>query len=84
MVNTQLFASQRGQQLTPLPLADTINEAGGSAYMLAPQARLMQYLMTGTLNGTFYASAEDQLDVLLSLTTEVDAEFLARAAIYAR
>lgn len=84
MVNTQLFASQRGQRLTPLPLADTINEAGGSAYMLAPKARLMQYLMTGTLNGTFYASAEDQLDVLLNLTMEVDAEFLARAAIYAR
>ncbi len=84
MVNTQLFASPRGQRLTPLPLADTINEAGGSAYMLAPKARLMQYLMTGTLNGTFYASAEDQLDVLLNLTREVDAEFLARAAIYAR
>lgn len=84
MVNTQLFASQRRQRLTPLPLADTINEAGGSAYMLEPKARLMQYLMTGTLNGTFYASAENQLDALLNLTAEVDAEFLARAAIYAR
>lgn len=81
MVNTQLFASQRGQLLPP---ADTTNEAGGSAYMLAPKARLMQYLMTGTLNGTFYASAQDQLDALLDLTTQVDAEFLARAAIYAR
>lgn len=84
MVNTQLFASQRGQRLPQLPLADSTNEAGGSAYMLAPKARLMQYLMTGTLNGTFYASAEDQLDALLNLTAEVDAEFLARAAIYAR
>ncbi|MDD5470321.1 MAG: hypothetical protein PHP05_00175 [Sideroxydans sp.] len=81
MANTQLFASQRGQQL---PLPDTTNEAGGAAYLLAPKARLMQYLMTGTLNGTFYATAEDQLDALLKLTAEVDAEFLARAAIYAR
>ena len=81
MANTQLFASQRGQQL---PLPDATNEAGGTAYLLAPKARLMQYLMTGTLNGTFYATAEDQLDALLKLTAEVDAEFLARAAIYAR
>lgn len=81
MANSQLFASQRGQQL---PLPDATNEAGGTAYLLAPKARLMQYLMTGTLNGTFYATAEDQLDALLKLTAEVDAEFLARAAIYAR
>ena len=81
MANTQLFASQRGQQL---PLPDATNEAGGDAYLLAPKARLMQYLMTGTLNGTFYASAEDQLDVLLTVAAEVDADFLARATIYAR
>ncbi len=81
MANTQVFASQRGQQL---PQTNATNEAGGTAYLLAPKARLMQYLMTGTLNGTFYATAEDQLDGLLKLTAEVDAEFLARAAIYAR
>jgi 60 kDa SS-A/Ro ribonucleoprotein len=81
MANTQLFASQRGQHL---PLTDATNEAGGAAYVLPPKARLMQYLMTGTLNGTFYATAEDQLDALLQLAEEVDAEFLARAAIYAR
>lgn len=81
MANTTLFASTRGPQL---PLADTINEAGGTAYQLPHKARLLQYLMTGTLNGTFYASAQDQLDTVLQLTEAVDAEFLAKAAIYAR
>lgn len=81
MANTQLFSRQRAHLL---PLPDVINEAGGTAYLLAPKARLMQYLMTGTLNGTFYATAADQLDALLNVTAEVDAEFLARAAIYAR
>ena len=81
MANTQLFASVRGQFLPP---TDTVNEAGGTAYMLPPKERLAQYLMTGTLNGTFYADAELQLDALLALAAEVDAEFLAKAAIYAR
>ncbi|THF61661.1 TROVE domain-containing protein [Pseudothauera rhizosphaerae] len=81
MANTQLFASSRGRLL---PAADAGNEAGGSAYRLPAPARLAQYLMTGTLNGTFYADAAAQLDALLGLAEEVDAEFLARAAIYAR
>jgi 60 kDa SS-A/Ro ribonucleoprotein len=81
MANTQLFATRRGHFL---PAADATNEAGGSAYLLSPKARLAQYLMTGTLNGTFYASAEDQLTAILQLADEVDAEFLAKAAIYAR
>jgi 60 kDa SS-A/Ro ribonucleoprotein len=81
MANTQLFSSRRGQLL---PVADTENEAGGSAYRLSPKARLVQYLMTGTLNGTFYASAEAQMSEILRLAEIVDAEFLAKAAIYAR
>lgn len=67
-----------------LPSADAINEAGGSAYLLPPKERLAQYLMTGTFNGTFYADAQTQLDALLMLVEEVDAEFLAKAAIQAR
>lgn len=81
MANTQLFASSRGQLL---PQADAINEAGGSAYLLPARARLAQYLMTGTLNGTFYADAKAQLDAILELSEEVDPAFLAKAAIYAR
>lgn len=81
MANTQLFAATRGRLL---PLADAINEAGGTAYLLPPRERLAQYLMTGTLNGTFYADAQAQLNAILSLANEVDTEFLAKAAIFAR
>jgi 60 kDa SS-A/Ro ribonucleoprotein len=81
MANTQLFAATRGRLLPP---ADARNEAGGSAYALPPKERLAQYLMTGTLNGTFYADAQAQLDAILVLADEVDAGFLAKAAIYAR
>lgn len=81
MANAQLFAATRGRLLPP---ADAINEAGGSACLLPPRERLAQYLMTGTLNGTFYADAQAQLNAILSLADELDAEFLAKAAIYAR
>jgi 60 kDa SS-A/Ro ribonucleoprotein len=81
MANTQLFAATRGRLLPP---ADAINEAGGAAYLLPPRERLAQYLMTGTLNGTFYADAQTQFDAILSVADEVDAQFLAKAAIFAR
>jgi 60 kDa SS-A/Ro ribonucleoprotein len=81
MANTQLFSATRGRLL---PSADAINEAGGTAYLLPPKERLAQYLMTGTFNGTFYADAQTQLEALLMLAEEVDAEFLAKAAIQAR
>jgi len=81
MANTQLFSATRGRLL---PTADAINEAGGTAYVLPARERLTQYLMTGTLNGTFYAAAQSQLDAILGLADELDAEFLAKAAIYAR
>lgn len=81
MANMQLFATSRGRRL---PQADALNEAGGTAYALPPRERLAQYLMTGTLNGTFYATAQSQLDAILGLADELDAEYLAKAAIYAR
>jgi len=81
MANTQLFKSTRGK--LP-PEADTLNEAGGKAYSLPAKARLAQYLMTGCLNGTFYADAETQLDEILALAEEVEPDYLARAAVYAR
>lgn len=81
MANTQLFATTRGQLL---PMPNAINEAGGTAYSLPPKERLAQYLMTGTFNGTFYSDGQSQLKAILSLSTDMDAEFLAKAAIYAR
>src|SRR4051794_13128371 len=83
MANKTLFLSARG---TLLPETDTVNEAGGHAYQLAPKAALAQYAATGCLNTTFYASAQEQLQTVLNLCShpDVEPEFIARTAIYAR
>ncbi|MES2671507.1 MAG: VWA domain-containing protein [Pseudomonadota bacterium] len=81
MANNTLFASTRGPIL---PAAITQNEAGGLAYARKPQAALALYAATGCFNGTFYASAETQLEMALTLCAQVDPGFVARTAIYAR
>lgn len=81
MANKTLFQSLRGALL---PKTDATNEAGGPAYTLSPKHTLAQYAATGCLNSTYYASADDQLQKVLSLAREVDAEFIAKTAVYAR
>ncbi len=83
MANKTLFASHSGPRL---PAADAFNEAGGTAYRLSPKAMLAQYAATGCLNATFYASAEQQLSAVLNLCShpDVEPEFIARTALYAR
>ncbi|MAE66397.1 MAG: RNA-binding protein [Phycisphaeraceae bacterium] len=81
MANKTLFRNLLGKRLAA---ADTINEAGGAAYRFDPKHALAQFAATGCLNGTFYATAEAQLDKVLALVNRVDPEFIARAALYAR
>jgi 60 kDa SS-A/Ro ribonucleoprotein len=81
MANLQLFMSSRGAQA---PAANTVNEAGGNAYVRDPRAALALYAVTGCLNGTFYAEATTQLAQTLALCESVTAEFVAQVAIYAR
>ncbi|MEW5853127.1 MAG: RNA-binding protein [Myxococcota bacterium] len=81
MANRQLFPSFRGNNPPP---ADTINEAGGVAYALHPKHALAQYAATGCLNHTYYASGEAQLQRVVNLAYEVDAEFVARTAVFCR
>ncbi|WP_255503217.1 hypothetical protein [Cupriavidus sp. UME77] len=81
MANTNLFQSLRGRFLPP---ADAINEAGGTAYALGREHCLAQYAATGCLNGTFYASAEAQLDTVMALCEDVDPAFIAKTAVYCR
>ncbi|WP_309398917.1 vWA domain-containing protein [Cerasicoccus maritimus] len=81
MANKTLFKSKRGRWLQA---ANTTNEAGGTAYSLAPKHELAQYVVTGCLNGTFYADAEAQLSRVVQLAQKVDANFLAKLAVYAR
>ena len=81
MANKNLFQSTRGKNL---PQTNTTNLAGGHAYAFGPQHALAQYLSTGCLNGTFYASADEQLNKIMDFSSQVDDHFLAKAAIYSR
>lgn len=65
-------------------MADTTNEAGGKAYAFSAEHALAQYAVTGTLQNTFYANAEDQLDKVLSLASAVSPDVVAKTAIYCR
>jgi 60 kDa SS-A/Ro ribonucleoprotein len=80
MPNKSLFNSTRAA----VPKADTVNDAGGQAYRLSSKQALAQIAMTGTFNGTFYASAKQQLETIQKLLPAVDAEFLAKLAVAAR
>ena len=79
MANKHLFKTR-----TPLPNTDTVNGAGGVAYKRTPKQALAQFVATGCLNDTFYASAQSQLDEVASFAQSVDGAFLAKAAIYGR
>lgn len=81
MANKSLFKTSRGPQL---PAATARNEAGGAAYRLDPKQELAQYVMTGCVNGTYYASAQEQLDKVLKLCEKVSDSFIAQLAVYAR
>jgi 60 kDa SS-A/Ro ribonucleoprotein len=62
----------------------TRNEAGGNAYAMAPKQALAQYAATGCLNGTFYATANEQLANVLALCERIEPAFIARTAVYCR
>lgn len=81
MVNPHLFRTARG--VLPPP-ADVLNQAGAPAYAFEPRHQLAQLAATGCLNGTFYATAGEQLDRVLKLARTLEPEFVARAAIHAR
>ncbi len=80
MANNNLFQRALGWML---PKTDAVNDAQAPAYQLEPAAALAQLAATGCFNSTFYASAETQLSRVLELARQVDAERVARTAIYA-
>lgn len=81
MANKNLFRSIVGMRSQK---ADAVNEAGGLAYKLPPKAALAQYAATGCFNQTFYAGAGEQMEKDLALANEVDPEFVAKTAVFAR
>jgi len=76
-MNTDLFA-------TATRPVDTTNKAGGEAYAFPPKHRIAQYVTTGTFSDGAYSTAEEQLAGFLNTLEEVDNEFAAKAAIFAR
>jgi 60 kDa SS-A/Ro ribonucleoprotein len=80
MANTKIFASPA----QAVPVADTKNQAGGQAYTRSPKAALAQLAATGTFHDTCYTSAKTQLAEIEGLVAQVDAEFLAKLAVYSR
>jgi 60 kDa SS-A/Ro ribonucleoprotein len=100
MANKQLFASLTQKTLVQKNLvtlaATAQNRAGGKSYELSPKHALAQYAATGSLNATFYASAETQFEEILALcniqqtssrkgaSTLVSTKFIAQLAVYAR
>jgi 60 kDa SS-A/Ro ribonucleoprotein len=81
MANKTLFASLRDALI---PQTDTVNSENAPAYALAPKQALAQYAATGCFGRTFYATADEQLTRVLEFCDAVDAEFVARVAIYSR
>jgi len=81
MSNKSVFRSLVGMFT---PKADIINNAGGLAYKLSPKQALAQYAATGCFNRTFYTDAHEQLDAVLALVNEVEADFVAKTAVFAR
>jgi 60 kDa SS-A/Ro ribonucleoprotein len=81
VANKSIFTRWLGAMI---PKADARNEAGGAAYAMSPAAALAQYAATGCLNGTYYATAEEQLTTVLALANAVEPELVAKTAIWCR
>src|SRR4030095_4358414 len=81
MANKTLFKSLIGKLI---PATNAINEERAPAYALSPQAQLAQDAATGCLNTTFYAGADQQLAKVLELCADLDAEFIAKTAVFCR
>ena len=81
MANKSLFQTVAGKLI---PKSNAVNEAGGAAYKFSNRHALAQYATTGCLNSTFYVGADEQLAKVLELCNDVEPEFIARAAVYAR
>lgn len=79
MANKNLFK-------TSTKTTDTINNAGGNAYLSSSKRTLCQIAATNCFNGTFYASAQDNLKIAKNAALELknDPEFLAKVAVYCR
>lgn len=80
MANKQLFNTKVNASAS----CNAINHAGGKAYLRSDKSALVQYAMTGCLNGTYYADDKSQLQNVIKLAEKVDDKFIAQLAVYSR
>lgn len=64
--------------------AIVLNKAGGEAYDLTNEMKLVSILLTSMMQDAYYRSAKETLNELVATLPKVNAEFAAKAAIYAR
>ncbi len=62
----------------------TTNRAGGEAYVQTPEMQLVSILLTSFVQDQFYRSAKNTLEELNALIAQVEPEFAAKAAVFAR
>lgn len=79
MVNTKIFSTDVRNRTSK---TNIVNKAGGRAYDTSAEHKLCQYVVTGTFNGIYYASAQDQLDAIKNVISHVRPNVIAKAAIY--
>ena len=84
MANKDLFKSRGATK--SVPQTDTRNRAGGKAYKMSDRHALAQIAATNCFNGTFYATAQDNLKLAkdAALALSEDPEFIAKVAVYSR
>jgi 60 kDa SS-A/Ro ribonucleoprotein len=82
MANKGLFASAAARLLAPP--ADILNRELSPAYAYGPEHKLAQLAATGTLQDSFYATAQTHLAEALEAAKTVDPLFAAKAALFAR
>ncbi|NJL70550.1 MAG: RNA-binding protein [Candidatus Competibacteraceae bacterium] len=89
MANKSIFKSVSNTKATATKssrVASVTNDAGGKAYESSHRHALAQIAATNCFNGTFYASADANLERAKQavLAMKDDPEFIAKVAIYAR
>lgn len=82
MANKKVFASATRSDQNHASVVP--NHAGGAAFAKTDEQALVQFVMTGTFNDTYYVSGKSQLDEVLERASRVSDEFLAKLAIYGR
>ncbi len=74
-------------KLKQIKMADSKNSAGGNAFISESAHALAQIACTNCFNGTFYASAEANLELAKQFARQVlkeNPEFVAKVALYSR